>query len=441
MSEDVDRARAATNQETGATVPSHRSSAKPARQGQSGKDHPVTAISRRALLATATALVTPAFAGRAFAQTKVLKIGAPLPLTGGLAPEGLKQRRGYEIWADAVNSAGGVKVGNERVKVELIFADYESNTPRAAQAVERMITQNQVSAVFGPYGSGAVKASSTVTERYRVPMLAPTASAREVYDQGHKFLFGTLAPNDAVTIPLARFMLSVVPNLKRMTILSRNDLFPLALGQQMEQAAKQSGIEVASFQRYPIGAMDHASALTEMAATKPDWVFVTGYTNDLILVRRQMHELKFTARVITMLTGPSYKEFIDALGPLAEQISSVSWWEPVLPYRGVGPFATSENYAKAYEKRYNVVPDYGEASSTACAVALQMAAEKAQSIDPIALRDALVGLDILTFYGPIKFGPNGQIESQKCPVFQLQGGKRIIVAPADVSQGKLQIIS
>jgi branched-chain amino acid transport system substrate-binding protein len=154
-----------------------------------------------------------------------------------------------------------------------------------------------------------------------------------------------------------------------------------------------------------------------------------------------MHELKFTARVITMLTGPSYKEFIDALGPLAEQISSVSWWEPVLPYRGVGPFATSEDYAKAYEKRYNVVPDYGEASSTAYAVALQMAAEKAQSIDPIALRDALVGLDILTFYGPIKFGPNGQIESQKCPVFQLQGGKRIIVAPADVSQGKLQIIS
>jgi branched-chain amino acid transport system substrate-binding protein len=399
----------------------------------------VTAISRRTLLATA--LVTPALVGRALAQTKVFKIGAPLPLTGALAPEGLKQRRGYEIWADAVNSAGGIKIGNDRVKVELIFADYESNTPRAAQAVERMIAQGGVSAVFGPYGSGAVKASSTVTERYKVPMLAPTASAREVYDQGHKFLFGTLAPNDAVTIPLARFMLSAVPNLKRMTILSRNDLFPLALGQQMEQAAKQSGIEVASFQRYPIGAMDHASALTEMAGTKPDWVFVTGYTNDLILVRRQMHELKFKARVITMLTGPSYKEFIDALGPLAEQVSSVSWWEPVLPYRGVGPFATSEDYAKAYEKRYNVIPDYGEASSTACAVVLQMAAEKAQSIEPVALRDALVGLDILTFYGPIKFGANGQIASQKCPVFQLRGGKRIIVAPDDVRQGELQIIS
>jgi branched-chain amino acid transport system substrate-binding protein len=187
--------------------------------------------------------------------------------------------------------------------------------------------------------------------------------------------------------------------------------------------------------------MDHASALTEMAASKPDWVFVTGYTNDLILVRRQMHELKFSARVITMLTGPSYKEFIDALGPLAERISSVSWWEPVLPYRGVGPFATSEDYARAFVARYDVVPDYGEASSTACAVTLQMAAEKAGSIDPVALRDALATLDILTFYGPIKFAPSGQIESQKCPVFQLQGGKRVIVAPTDIRQGDLQIIS
>src|SRR5262249_50205132 len=404
-----------------------------------GKDHPVPATHRRDLLAAP--LLPPAVVRHALAQGSVMKIGAPLPLTGALAPEGLKQRRGYEIWADAVNSAGGINVGDDQVKVELAYADYESNTPRAAQAVERMITQGGVSAVFGPYGSGAVKASSTVTERHQVPMLAPTASAREVYDQGHKFLFGTLAPNDAVTIPLARFMLSAVPNLKRMAILSRNDLFPLALGQQMEQAAKQSNIEVASFQRYPIGAMDHASALTEMAATKPDWVFVTGYTNDLILVRRQMHELKFTARAITMLTGPSYKEFIDALGPLAERISSVSWWEPVLPYRGVGPFRTSEDYAKAFTTRYNVVPDYGEASSPACAVVLQKAAEKARSIEPVALRDALAGLEVLTFYGPIKFGPSGQIVSQKCPVFQLQGGKRVIVAPADLRQGDLQIIS
>ena len=398
----------------------------------------MTATSRRAFLLTALALpLVP----RAFAQASVLKIGAPLPLTGALAPEGHKQRRGYEIWADAVNKAGGINVAGTRVKVELVYADYESNTPRAVQATERMITQDRVAAIFGPYGSGAVKASSSVTERYKIPMLAATASSTEVYSQGYKFIFGTLAPNSAVTEPLAEYMRSAVPNLKRMAILSRNDLFPLALGQTMELAAKKAGIEVATLQRFPIGTMDHASALTEMAASKPDWVFVTGYTNDLVLVRRQMHELKFLARVITMLTGPSYKEFTDALGPLAERITSVSWWEPVLPYRGVGPFPTSEEYARAYSVRYNVVPDYGEASSTAIGVALQVAAEKAGSIDPVALRNSLADLDISTFYGQVKFGPSGQIQSQKCPVFQIQNQKRVIISPRDVRQGDLQIIT
>lgn len=396
-------------------------------------------ISRRTLLSAT--LATPMIARTARAQGAVLRIGAPLPLTGGLAPEGLKQKHGYEIWADTVNKQGGIKVGNGMAKVELIYADYESNTARAVQATERMISQDKVSAVLGAYGSGAVKASSSVTERYKVPMLAPNASAKEVYDQGYKFLFGTEASNDALTVPLAKFMQAHLPSLKTMVILSRNDLFPLALGRNMEAAAKQAGIEVASFQSYAVGAMDHASALTEMAAAKPQWVFVTGYTNDLILVRRQMAELKFSAPIITMLTGPSYKEFSDALGPLAEGITAVSWWEASVPYHGIPPFPTAREYNDAYIARYGTAPDYGEASSTACCIALQAAAEKAGSLDPVALRDALASLDVMSFYGRLKFGPSGQIVVQALPLFQLQGGKRVILAPEDIRQGELKILS
>ncbi len=396
-------------------------------------------ISRRTLLSAT--LATPMIARTARAQGAVLRIGAPLPLTGGLAPEGLKQKHGYEIWADTVNKQGGIKVGNGMAKVELIYADYESNTARAVQATERMISQDKVSAVLGAYGSGAVKASSSVTERYKVPMLAPNASAKEVYDQGYKFLFGTEASNDALTVPLAKFMQAHLPSLKTMVILSRNDLFPLALGRNMEAAAKQAGIDVASFQSYAVGAMDHASALTEMAAAKPQWVFVTGYTNDLILVRRQMAELKFSAPIITMLTGPSYKEFSDALGPLAEGITAVSWWEASVPYHGIPPFPTAREYNDAYIARYGTAPDYGEASSTACCIALQAAAEKAGSLDPLALRDALASLDVMSFYGRLKFGPSGQIVVQALPLFQLQGGKRVILAPEDIRQGELKILS
>ncbi len=395
-------------------------------------------LSRRALIGSALAM--PALRA-AHAQASVLRIGAPLPLTGALAPEGLKQRHGYEIWADAVNQDGGITVAGAKMKVELLFADYESNSARAVQATEQMITQSKVSAMLGPYGSGAVKAASTVTERYKVPMLGPNASAREIYDGNHKFLFGTLVANDQITAVMAKYIHDTVPQVKRVAVLARNDLFPLALAGLMEVAAKEAGIEVVSSEHYAIGTLDHASALTQMAAAQPGWVFVTGYINDLILVRKQMAELNFVAPVVTMITGPSNKEFVDALGPLADGITSASWWEPNVPYTGQPPFATAPEYAARFAAKYGNTPDYSEASSTACCLAIQYAAEKAGSIDPVAIRDALASLDVMTFFGRLKFGPSGQVVASAVPMFQIQDGKRVILAPADIRQGAMKVLA
>ena len=103
----------------------------------------------------------------------VLRFGAPLPITGPLAPEALKQQQGYDLWAEQVNKAGG-----KTYRVEIVYSDYQSNTPRAVQAAERQITQEKVNFLFSPFGSGAAKAASTVSERYGIPTIAATASSR-----------------------------------------------------------------------------------------------------------------------------------------------------------------------------------------------------------------------------------------------------------------------
>ena len=118
---------------------------------------------------------------------ETIKFGAPLPITGPLAPEALKKKQGYDLWANQVNLAGGINVAGKKMKVEIVYIDYQSNTPRAIQATERLITQDNVQFVFAPFGSGAAKAASTVAERYGVPMIAATASSSQVYDQGYKF--------------------------------------------------------------------------------------------------------------------------------------------------------------------------------------------------------------------------------------------------------------
>lgn len=369
---------------------------------------------------------------------EVIRIGAPLPLTGPLSPEGTKQKQGYDLWAEVANSKGGVKAGGKSYKVEIVYVDYASNTPRAVQTAERLITEDKVNFLFSPFGSGATKAASGVSEKYGIPTVAATASSEQVYDQGYKYLFGTFTPNDTLTEPLSTIVTKRDPNIKRVAILARNDLFPLAIGIEMEKSAKKRNLEVVMFEKYAIGTMDHASAITQMRAAKPDWIFATGYINDLILIRKQMSDLGVTAPIVTMIAGPAYKEFIDATGPLAENVSSAAWWHPAVRYDGKGVFASTENFNKVWEQKYKDAPDYAQASAAAAGEIFQLAIEKANSIDPKQVRDALAALDGTTFYGRIKFGATGQITSLDPPVFQIQGGKPVVLFPDYVKQGELK---
>lgn len=386
-------------------------------------------ISKTIIVAAALAL-----AGGTAAAQDAIRIGAPLPLTGPLSPEGLKQQRGYDIWAEKVNESGGIQVGDKKHKVEIVYVDYASNTPRAVQTAERLITEDRVNFLFSPFGSGAAKAASSVSERYGIPTVAATASSEEVYNQGYKYLFGTFTPNSTLTEPLADIVTSANADVKRVAILARNDLFPLAIANEMEKSAQSRGLEVVSFERYAIGTMDHSAAVTQMRAAQPDWIFATGYINDLVLIRRQIADQGLDPAVITMIAGPAYKEFIDAGGPLAENVSSAAWWHPAVRYNGVDIFGTTEAFNEVWEAKHGIEADYAEASAAAAGAILQLAIEAAGSIEPGAVRDALAAMDVETFYGRVKFGETGQITSLEPPVFQIQDGRPVVVHPEAIKQ-------
>jgi branched-chain amino acid transport system substrate-binding protein len=390
-----------------------------------------------AMAATAAALI----AGGAAAAQDVIRVGAPLPLTGPLSPEGIKQQRGYDLWAETANAKGGIKVGDKTYKVEIVYVDYASNTPRAVQTAERLITEDKVNFLFSPFGSGATKAASGVSEKYGIPTVAATASSAQVYDQGYKFLFGTFTPNDTLTEPLTTIVAATNnKDIKRVAILARNDLFPLAIAQEMEKSAKSRNFEVVTFERYGIGTMDHAAAITQIRAAKPDWVFATGYINDLILIRKQMNDLGLRTQVITMIAGPAYREFIEAGGRLADNVSSAAWWHPAVRYKGKDVFGTTEAFNAAWDKKYKGEADYAEASAAAAGSILQLAIEAANSIDPKKVRDALAAMNTETFYGKVKFGETGQITSLEPPVFQIQGGKPVVIHPASIKQSDFRFM-
>ena len=369
----------------------------------------------------------------------VIRFGAPLPLTGPLAPEGVKQQQGYDLWAEQANKAGGISVGEKKYKVEIVYVDYQSNTPRAVQATEQLITQDNINFMFAAFGSGAAKAASTVSEKYKVPTMAAAASSVQVYDQGYKYLFGTFTPNDTLTTPLTEIIKSKAPDVKKIAILARNDLFPLAIAQEMEKSAKANGMEVVYFEKYAIGTLDHSAALSQIKSLSPQWIFITGYINDLLLARKQMVDQQIKAPVVTMIAGPAYKDFIEQAGQTAENITSASWWHPAEEYDGKDIFGKTSNFVKLFHDKYGADPDYGQASAAACGALFQLAIEKAGSLDRDKVRDELAKLDIVTFWGPVKFGPTGQINSLAPPVFQIQNAKPVVLFPAAIKQGDLKL--
>jgi branched-chain amino acid transport system substrate-binding protein len=372
----------------------------------------------------------------ALAQDTV-RVGAPLPLTGGLADEGKKQDLVWNMWLDKVNGAGGVSVGGKKMKVELVRYDYQSDGQRAGQLTEKLITGDHVDAILAPFGSGHTKIVGTAAERYRVPVVACASSAEAVFNQGLKYLFGTLSPNGGMTDTMVSFLRARMPATNKLAVLGRDDVFPKSMAEGIVAAAKKQGLNVVYNELYPVGTLDHATALSAIRATQPDWIYVTGYTQDLILARKQMHDLHVTAPIVTMVTGPAYAEFVNGLGDLANGVTSSSWWYHTASYSGEGAWPTTADFYNEFRNKTNQDPDYIHASCAAALVVLADALQRAGTTEKTKVRDALAATDLKTFYGPVKFSPNGMNQVRDLPIIQVQNKAVKVLHPADIKNAEL----
>lgn len=388
-------------------------------------------------LAASAVLVT---AGAAEAADDVIKIGTPLALTGALADEGAKQAAAYELWLERIQAQGGIEVGGKTYQVELISYDYQTDGSRAQQLAETLITRDEVDFMTAPFGSGHTKIVAAVAERYGIPIIA-VASSEPVHNQGFVNLFGTLAPSLGLINSSFEKFKAEYPELSTIAVVGRDDVFPKVMADSMVKNAPGAGIEVVLSELYPVGTLDHSAVITQIKALQPDWVYVTGYTQDLVLFRQQMRNLGVEAPIVTMITGPAYAEFTENLGELAEGVTSATWWHHSVEYEGADDvFGSSQEFYDAVVAKTGAEPDYVHASSAAALIALTKAIQEAGSLDRDAVRTALQNLDITTFYGPINFREDGMNSARNLPLIQIQDGGPVVIFPDDVKQADMILL-
>ncbi len=375
------------------------------------------------------------------AKADTIVLGAAVSLTGKYSTAGNHTKRGYDLAVTRVNERGGVKVGGKSYKLKIIYYDDESTPARGAQLAERLIKQDKVKYLLGPYSSGLTKAIAPVTEKYKVPMVEGNGASLSLFNKGYKYLFAVLSTTQFYlkeAINLAAEQAKKTgrdPKTLKVAMAFENDPFSQDVRAGVVEDAKRHGMKIVIDDKLPPEINDMSATLAKVRALKPDILLVSGHSKGAALVVRQVAAMKVSVPMLAITHCDSAK-VIKKFKVKANFILCASQWDRSLSYKD-GWFGTAEQYAQLFEKTYKYSPPYQAAESSAAVLTFVDAFQRSGSLDPEKLRNALAATKMQTFYGNIKFDSTGKNIAKPMVLYQIQDGKYKVVAPLRWATSKL----
>ena len=356
--------------------------------------------------ALAVTLATPAMA-RVDGDT--ITLGSSISLTGKYATNGLHTQRGYDYAVKVINEAGGVKVGGKSYKLAVKYYDDESTPARGAQLAERLIQQDGVEYMLGPYSSGMTKAIAPVSEKFGVPMVEAEGASRSLFTQGYKYLFAVLSTSEqylATAIDFAAAK-SSDPKSVRIALAFEGDPFSMDVRAGVMDKINEYGMKVVIDDQLPADLSDMSTTLTKVKALKPDALIISGHSKGAATAARQIDEMKVNVPMIA-LTHCEAAKVQEKFPKTANGFLCPTQWVETLSKSDpmFGSAADWNAGFKADYPSYTSVP-YQSAQASAAVYVFKEAFEAANSFDKDKLRDAISAVEMETFYGDIKFSAQG----------------------------------
>ena len=364
-----------------------------------------------------------------------IKIGAALSETGKFSVEGTDSRRGYDTWVRWVNDIyGGIKLDGERYEVEVVYYDDESDADTAANLVQKLIDEDDVDFLLGPYSTGLTTGTSAIAEANNIIMVEGNGTSDTMFERGFKnlFLVATIA-SDYTKSGIAEL---AAKGATTAVVVYEDTSFPTAVANGAIKHLEEAGIEVLAVETYPKDIQDVSAIMTKFRDLDPDVFIGGGHYNDAVLFVNSAKELGFDPDGMLITVGPSNPKLVEELGADVEGVLGPTQWESSMAYRGEY-FGSAEDYASYYESLWGDPPVYQSASATASGLALHLAIEAAGSTDSDTVREALRGLDVDTFYGPISFDERGVNVGKPMGTVQVQDGAINVVAPSAAAVASL----
>lgn len=363
----------------------------------------------------------------------MIRAGAVLSLSGRFAVQGRQAAHGLELWAAHVNQGDGVSGEARRLltPLDLVLYDDRSRVAEAAAGVERLIDEDRVELLFGPYGSALTFAAAEVAARHGRLLWNHGGSTDAVAERGWQHVVSMLAPASRYFDGLLRLASAGPRPARRAALLAgARGTFPAAVIGGARASATRLGLTVVYEGAYPDDPSRLPALVREVARQGPDVLLGAGTTEADLALAREVRRQRLAAPVVGLVAAP-IQRFKEELGTDADGFYGPSQWEPDPHDRpDVGP--TSEAFVGAFRARFGRAPDYPAAQAFTAGLIAEQCATVAGSLAEDALLAAARTLDLTTFYGRFRLDPaTGRQIGHELVVVQWQDGQKRVVWPPE----------
>lgn len=379
-------------------------------------------------------------------DSNTVRIGVLMPNSGDAVNAGTRQRAGIEMYINNYNEAGGIKsLGG--AKIEMVFADTTSKPDVGVTEIERLIQQEKVSCVIGPYQSSVGAATAPIAEKYQIPYMLVNSTEDSILQKGYKHVFRAnhATGNNAEAIVEMAIALGEKNGKRPKTfaIVAENTDWGNGTLTAVTNYINNnhSDIEIVVSESYQANTADMSSIINKIKAANPDVVVPCSYVNDALLFTQQMADYKLNNTIVSSGSGFAAGDFIEKAGKNAEYIyGSTGWNSGLLPLLGEEATAINEQYKGIM----GFDMDEFSANGYIGAAVMVDAIERAASTDPAAIQQALLDTNIepghpalaLHPYKGIQFGETLGMQNQNIhsavTMTQILDGEFVVVYPLEM---------
>ena len=368
---------------------------------------------------------------------KHIVLGMTACLTGRYSHPGRQALQGVQAWVEDTNRNGGVRLAKREMPltVRLVHYDDTSDAERCADLTERLILQDQVDVLLGPYSSGLTRSAVSVSQKHWRLLWNHGGAAESIHRLGSGWLVSILSPASTYFHGVIDMVRAARPSARRVAVVhSSAGAFPRDVAEGAAARCKERGFDAVHTHTYPAGTVDFAPVLGQLHREEPDLILVVGRIEDDIKFARQITSGGPSEATVALIAAP-LALFHDELGAAAEGLLGPSQWEPgVSPDPDYGP--TAEQVLSGLKRRRPTGVDYPMAQAYAGCLVAQKCIEEARSLDEATLKQVAGQLDFTTFYGRFTIDPaSGRQLGHVMPVVRWERGNKVVVWPPELLGG------